>query len=107
MLFLKACPHCGGDLAVEQEQSWGYVSCIQCGHTLSTAQERVLGISVTRRGVRHVRQVQYVRRAVKQTACRAPHSGVQAPRKQRTRGGLTPARMPEPLHAGRVTVSLD
>jgi len=51
MLFLRACPHCHGDLAFEQDRACGYLECVQCGHVLSTAQERALGVRVSRLGI--------------------------------------------------------
>jgi hypothetical protein len=50
MLFLKACPHCGGDLVAEHDRACGYLECVQCGHVLSHAQERTLGVRVSRQG---------------------------------------------------------
>ena len=35
MLFLKGCPHCGGDLLQEADDYGRYASCIQCGYELS------------------------------------------------------------------------
>lgn len=51
MLLLRACPHCHGDLASEEDDHTGYLCCVQCGHILSTAEERRLGVRVTRKGV--------------------------------------------------------
>jgi hypothetical protein len=51
MLLLKACPHCGGDLATEQDRACGYLECVQCSHVLSRDQERALGVRISRRGV--------------------------------------------------------
>lgn len=53
MLLLKACPHCHGDLVLEQDRACGYLTCVQCGHILSAAQERKLGVYVTRLGILH------------------------------------------------------
>jgi hypothetical protein len=53
MLLLKACPHCHGDLVLEQDRDCGYFTCMQCGHILSTAQERALGYRVTALGALH------------------------------------------------------
>jgi hypothetical protein len=55
MLLLKACPHCHGDLVFEQDRICGYFTCVQCGHILSSAQERALGYRSTRLGPLHVR----------------------------------------------------
>jgi len=51
MLFLRACLHCHGDLAFEQDRACGYLECVQCGHILSAAQERALGVRVSRLGI--------------------------------------------------------
>jgi len=53
MLLLKACPHCHGDLVFAQDRACGYFTCVQCGHILSTAQERALGYRVTALGALH------------------------------------------------------
>ena len=39
MFWFKACPKCHGDLASDQDPYGRYVSCIQCGHYLSQAEE--------------------------------------------------------------------
>ncbi len=52
MLFLKACPHCGGDLVAEHDEACDYLECVQCGHVLSRAQERTLGLRIARQGLR-------------------------------------------------------
>lgn len=44
MLWLKACPKCGGDLLMERPLWERSVSCIQCGRTLSPDEETGLGI---------------------------------------------------------------
>ena len=31
MFWLKGCPHCSGDLYVDQDQYGSFVSCLQCG----------------------------------------------------------------------------
>jgi hypothetical protein len=54
MLLLKACPHCRGDLVLEQDRVCGYLTCVQCGHVLSTAEESTLGYRVTTLGALHV-----------------------------------------------------
>jgi hypothetical protein len=53
MLVLRACPHCHGDLALEQDRRCTYLECVQCGHVLSLAQEKSLGIRTSRRGLVH------------------------------------------------------
>ena len=54
MLLLKACPHCRGDLVFEQDRACGYLTCVQCGHVLSAAEESTLGYRVTALGALHV-----------------------------------------------------
>ena len=46
-MWLKGCPRCGGDLFEEAAlgaEAYGrrFVSCLQCGHTLSEEQEDIL-----------------------------------------------------------------
>jgi hypothetical protein len=53
MLLLKSCPHCHGDLSLEQDRRCTYLECVQCGHVLSVTQERALGVRVCRRGLVH------------------------------------------------------
>ncbi len=82
MLLLKACPHCHGDLAVEQDYSCGYLTCVQCGHILSAEQEHALGYRVTKLGLLHVcagTQTSQKRR-------RGPHSA--SAQQTRTRGSM-------------------
>lgn len=54
MLTLKACPRCGGDLVLERERRCGYLACVQCGHVVSVAQERGLGVRVSAQGMAHL-----------------------------------------------------
>ena len=54
MLLLKACPHCRGDLVLEQDYTCAYLTCVQCGHILSAEQEHALGYRVTKVGLLHV-----------------------------------------------------
>lgn len=53
MLLLKGWPHCHGDLVFEQDRDCSYFTCVQCGHILSTAQERALGYRATALGALH------------------------------------------------------
>lgn len=46
MLWLKGCPRCHGDLFLERDIGATYVVCIQCGYTLTEAQEQRLRLSV-------------------------------------------------------------
>jgi transcription initiation factor TFIIIB Brf1 subunit/transcription initiation factor TFIIB len=44
MLWLKACPRCGGDIYEDREGTVRYASCLQCGHVLTEQQEvQILG----------------------------------------------------------------
>ncbi len=84
MLLLKACPHCHGDLALEQDYSCGYLTCVQCGHILSAEQEHALGYRVTKLGLLHVcagTQTSQKRRRVLR-----PHSA--SAQQTRTRGSM-------------------
>ncbi len=38
MMWLKACPKCGGDLFPEWDLDGPHVACLQCGHSLSNAE---------------------------------------------------------------------
>ncbi len=42
MIWLKACPRCGGDLFEERDWYSRTVKCFQCGRVLTAAQERQL-----------------------------------------------------------------
>jgi hypothetical protein len=42
MMWLKGCPRCGGDLYVEHNVGDASVTCLQCGHVLTEAQENGL-----------------------------------------------------------------
>ncbi|MCL5074540.1 MAG: hypothetical protein M1136_02660 [Chloroflexi bacterium] len=43
MMWLKACPRCGGDLFVEDDVGESYIICLQCGYVLPQAQaERLM-----------------------------------------------------------------
>ncbi len=42
MVYLKACPRCQGDLFIERDQHERYVTCLQCGHILTTLEESTL-----------------------------------------------------------------
>ena len=49
MLWLKACPRCGGDLGQETDVYGSYVSCLQCGRYLTEAEEVTLRFYARRR----------------------------------------------------------
>ncbi len=42
MFWLKQCPQCGGDLLDESDVHGSYISCLQCGRTLTAAEEQAL-----------------------------------------------------------------
>ncbi len=42
MFWLKQCPQCGGDLLDESDVYGSYISCLQCGRTLTAAEEQAL-----------------------------------------------------------------
>ena len=44
MVWLKACPRCGGDLFEERDWYTRTIKCFQCGRALNPAQERELKI---------------------------------------------------------------
>jgi hypothetical protein len=47
MLWLKGCPRCHGDLFLERDIGASYVVCIQCGYTLTEAQEQRLRVALS------------------------------------------------------------
>lgn len=53
MWLLKACPRCHGDLALNADPHGAFLECLQCGHVLSTEQERALGVRARRSGIAH------------------------------------------------------
>ena len=69
MLMLKACPHCHGDLALDEDKQCGYLYCLQCGHILSRNEERALGVRVGRNGVDHLVPVSPTREALGPDDC--------------------------------------
>jgi hypothetical protein len=86
MLLLKACPHCHGDLVFEQDRDCGYFTCVQCGHILSTAQERALGYRVTALGALHAPAGARPARPPAQRPRRARRSSVRSRRCARASG---------------------
>ena len=42
MFWLKQCPRCHGDLIGESDVHGTYVTCLQCGHMLTAAEEKTL-----------------------------------------------------------------
>ena len=57
MFLLKSCPRCQGDLVLDYDMRTAYLYCVQCGHVLSAAQERALGVRATRNGLIHLASV--------------------------------------------------
>ncbi len=53
MYWLKACARCHGDLHEIRDVGDHYVSCIQCGHVLTAAQETVLRQQTVRAAAPH------------------------------------------------------
>ncbi len=54
MLWLKACPRCHGDVVLERDSRTIYLECVQCGHILSAAQERALGVHTSAHYLTHL-----------------------------------------------------
>ena len=52
MFWLKACTRCHGDLHEIDEVGYHYVSCLQCGRTLTDAQDKALPRTPRRAQVR-------------------------------------------------------
>ncbi len=67
MLWLKACPRCNGDLNADRDMYGPYISCLQCAHTLTEAEEVALRYSA-----RNGRSRQMARTAQRAPAVRAP-----------------------------------
>ena len=42
MFWLKKCPRCQGDLIGESDVHGAFVTCLQCGHMLTAAEEEAL-----------------------------------------------------------------
>jgi len=42
VVYLKSCPRCRGDLFIERDHRDRYITCLQCGHVLTTTEEMVL-----------------------------------------------------------------
>jgi hypothetical protein len=42
MFWLKKCPRCHGDLLGEADVHGTFISCLQCGHLLTAAEEAAL-----------------------------------------------------------------
>ena len=42
MFWIKKCPRCRGDLISESDIHGAFISCLQCGHLLTAAEEAVL-----------------------------------------------------------------
>lgn len=76
MLVLKACPRCHGDLMLENTRDTEYYECLQCGHVLSVAQERMLGVLPSRN---HLAAKRPPRASRRMRTGRRERSGCQAP----------------------------
>ena len=48
MFWLKRCPQCGGDLMDESDVYGTFIGCLQCGHMLTSAEERALRAEAAR-----------------------------------------------------------
>ena len=68
MMWLKACPRCKGDLYQETDRFGRYVSCAQCGLSISDAKASVLAGFAKREKDR-------AQAAPKPAASRAAYSG--------------------------------
>ncbi|MFQ5933616.1 MAG: hypothetical protein ACE5KI_03125 [Dehalococcoidia bacterium] len=53
VMWLKACPRCGGDLTAERDFYGSYISCLACGYYLTEAEEVVLRYEPRRRQLIH------------------------------------------------------
>jgi hypothetical protein len=42
MFWIKKCPRCRGDLIGESDIHGSFITCLQCGHMLSAAEEAAL-----------------------------------------------------------------
>ncbi len=42
MFWLKKCPRCHGDLISESDVHGAFISCLQCGHLLTAAEEQAI-----------------------------------------------------------------
>ncbi len=49
VIWLKACRRCGGDLFLERELEGDAIRCLQCGATLTLAQQHAAGLRPPRR----------------------------------------------------------
>ena len=45
MVWLKFCPNCKGDLYRDRDTYGTYISCMQCSHYLTQAEEATIGLS--------------------------------------------------------------
>ena len=48
MFWFKSCPKCHGDLYQDSDTYGTYISCLQCGHYLTEADETGLELSTSR-----------------------------------------------------------
>ena len=54
MFWFKACPRCRGDLYWETDAYGPYVTCLQCSHYLTGAEEARVKLPTSRLGTRRV-----------------------------------------------------
>ncbi len=54
MFWFKACPRCHGDLYQETDAYGPYVTCLQCSHYLTVAEEAWLKLPTSRLGMQRV-----------------------------------------------------
>ena len=54
MFWFKACPRCNGDLYRESDAYGPYVTCLQCSHYLTVAEEAELALSTSGLGEQSV-----------------------------------------------------
>ncbi len=58
MFWLKFCPNCKGDLYRDSDTYGTYISCMQCSHYLTQAEEATMGLSTDTLKLRMMAQVE-------------------------------------------------
>ena len=58
MFWFKSCPRCNGDLYRDSDTYGPYISCLQCGHYLTEADETRLELPTSRTSMAPVSQEQ-------------------------------------------------
>ena len=61
MFWLKFCPRCQGDLYQDRDSYGTYISCMQCSHYLTQAEEATIGLSTDTLDLRMMAQVELER----------------------------------------------